>query len=219
MTPPFTLTDPQTAVLTYKVTVGSAAWSSTLTNVVTGTGNVPPTTCAADVTPVAPTCTTTTTTAGRILIQKMGSDGNGGQIALPGSQFTILSDNGGTPGVQVQGSTMVPVAGQVGLFEFAGLKAGTYWLQETVAPSNHSLMAEPVAFTLSATGVVQIVDAVAHPQVAVSGSTIKVVDARALVLPKAGGSPALPYVVIGLLVLALVTSLIVIMRFRARRQA
>ncbi|WP_170206016.1 SpaA isopeptide-forming pilin-related protein [Klugiella xanthotipulae] len=218
VTPSLTLTAPQTAVLTYQVTVGSTAWSSAVTNVVTGTGAVPPTTCAAGVTPVAAVCTTTTKTAGRILIQKLGSDGNDGRVAMGGSQFQVLTDSAGIPGSPVAGSTVTPVVGQTGLFEFTGVRAGTYWLQETAAPAGHSLLAQPVAFTLSSTGVLQVVTAAANPQVTVSGSTITVVDAPALALPLAGSGPSVPYTVIGLLALVCVASLVAITRFRVRRR-
>ncbi|GHS87298.1 hypothetical protein AGMMS50218_08860 [Actinomycetota bacterium] len=185
-TPPFTLPAGKSAVLTYRVTVKADAWSASLGNTVTGTGSTPPTTCAPGPS-LAPVCSTTNPTFSHVLITKKGTNPSGDIAELVGAEFTLRTDSNGTPGTLVDPGP-VAVPGRSGTVEATTLTPGTYWLTETRSPAGHTLLADPVAFTIAANGTLALVDPAAHPQVSIDGVTLTVLDVPALTLPNAGGT-------------------------------
>ncbi len=204
-TPAFTLPAGKSAVLTYQVTVKAQAWSASLRNVVAGTGSIPPTTCAPGADP-APACSTVNDTFAHVFITKKGTDPAGDIAELTGAQFAIHTDDNGIPGTLVDPGP-VPVPGQAATVEARNLTPGTYWLTETRAPAGHTLLADPVAFTVATDGALALVDPAAHPQVSTTGITVEVLDVPALTLPNAGStgtSAALPTAGAALLLTALV---------------
>lgn len=178
-TPSFDLEDGQYAELIYQVKVDADAWLASLKNSVTGSADVPLTSCSP--------CTTTSVTGAQLFVQKNGSDKAGNTAAMAGSAFQILADEHGKPGEALTGMPVSPVAGQTGLFEIRGLMPGTYWLNETKAPSGHTLLARPAAFTVDPSGTITLVNPAADPDVAVSRNVLTVHDAPAAALPFTGG--------------------------------
>ncbi len=185
-TPAFTLPAGTSAVLTYRVTVDEAAWSSSLRNTVTGTGPVPPATCADPAAP-EPVCRTVNDTFSRVVVTKKGTDSTGTISQLAGAEFTLHTDDDGAPGTVVDPGP-VAVPGLVGTVEARNLTPGSYWLTETRAPAGHTLLAEPVAFAIATDGTVALVDPAAHPQVTATAHRIEILDVRALTLPSAGAT-------------------------------
>lgn len=152
-----------------------------------------------------------------IFLEKHDADGQ----PVDGSSFEILADGPGvpsTPGAPIVPSPITPsVPASTGRFTIAGLDAGeTYWLKETEAPAGHSLLAQPVKFTVSATGTVTVVDPGAHPQVSVSGDglVITVIDQRAFVLPLTGSTGPAPYLIGGFLLILVAGGLWFFLRSR-----
>ncbi|MFJ3957084.1 prealbumin-like fold domain-containing protein [Arthrobacter sp. NPDC090010] len=181
-TPAFELSPERDVVLSYRVKVNDGVWGATLRNLVSGTGSTPPENCVPGAS--RPECSTEHHTPLRMLIQKLG-DGPEGAAPLDGAAFEIRADAAGAPGAAVDPGP-VAVSGEVGLFEATGLAAGTYWLVETKAPEGHTLLAEPVRFTLSAKGV-SLDGPGSSARVSAEGITISVTDLKSWELPAAGG--------------------------------
>lgn len=211
---PFALAPAQTATLTYRVTVNANAWSKTLVNVVTGVseGNVPPTSCAP--------CTTTHSTPAILQILKTGESGSGTWVPMAGSSWGLLSDNNGLAGAPYTAQTVqAAVPASTGLFQVTGIPAGSYWLMETQAPTGFALLAEPVRFTISATGAVTLGTGTASTiSVGTNAGTgvvqITVRDVPAMEMPEAGGTGTLPYTLGGAALLGLAAVLLIGLRRR-----
>ncbi|MFF3026382.1 DUF6923 family protein [Microbacterium sp. NPDC057944] len=185
----FTLPASSTAMLTYRVTISSDAWSSTLRNVVSGTAGapgqpVPPQPCGS-------ACTTSQVTPTPVQVQKVGEASTGAVVPMDGSSWAIFSAaTGGTALVDpvpaaVSGGTPV-----TGLFRDVTLTAGTYWLEETRALDGFALLAGRVPFAVAADGTITLGAGVSSnvQLVDVDGiRTIRVEDVPALDLPDAGG--------------------------------
>jgi uncharacterized repeat protein (TIGR01451 family) len=153
----FTLPAGQTATLKYSVLVKAGAWNEQLVNVVTGTATTTaPQTCAPGSGAPGPDCTTTHHTPGKVLIEKIGESSSGTWVPMAGSTWVVHVDNAGTPGAVLASPAVTAVAGQTGRFQLEGIQPGTYWLEETTAPDGFSLLAEPVQFTIAATGAVTL---------------------------------------------------------------
>ena len=93
------------------------------------------------------------------------------------------------------------------VFTGSGLVVGqTYWLLETRSPEGFALLAAPVPFTVTATGI-QLVDPAADGDlVTVTGTNglgLTVVNAPAADLPKAGGPGFLLNLLLGLALVGL----------------
>jgi len=184
---PFTLPTGAVAVVTYRVTVHSDAWSATLHNTASGSGSA----FAPD--PCGTGCATTQVTPAVLQVQKVGEDADAVVVPMAGSQWAVY-------GAATGGSALVgPIApatdaggGSItGLFRDTSLTPGTYWLEETRAAPGFALLAGRVGFTISPAGAIQL--APGSPSnvtvVTVSGvPTIRVQDVPALALPEAGGS-------------------------------
>ncbi|MFD4990461.1 SpaA isopeptide-forming pilin-related protein [Cellulosimicrobium cellulans] len=174
----------ETVTIAYSVTVAStlAGDQSMVNTVITpdGTGGNCP---AAD---PAPGCSTTTPIALRTAPIQVEKVADGARLA--GSQFAILADVDGAPGDPV--SDIGGAQSETGLFDYTLAAPGTYWLRETTAPVGYALLAGPVRFTVSSSGVVTLDDPQAGPQVTVTndGHRLTVVDVAALELPHTGGS-------------------------------
>jgi uncharacterized repeat protein (TIGR01451 family) len=161
-------------------------------------------------------CSTTTPVEGvtaTVLVEKVG-DGPGGQpVRQSGARFEVLADEAGSPGAALTGAGGAET--QTGLVEFELLAPGTYWLREVAAPQSFVLLAEPVRFTVTASGVVALTDPADHPQVSVTGAgTLTVHDVAGFSLPSAGSTGTSLLLLTGgtLLVLAVSTGAV-----RARR--
>lgn len=194
-TAPFNLTTNQSAVLTYKVTFNANAWSKTLVNVVTGAdaAGTLPTSCLP--------CTTTHTTPAKLLIAKIGESGKTTWVPMDGSSWSVFNDNAGQVGTAYEGTVVIAVVpAAIGQFQLSKIPAGTYWLTETKAPSGFNLLAEPVQFTISASGVVTLGQGAGSGVVTVAADTpgtglfiITVRDVPALKLPASGGGGTLSF--------------------------
>lgn len=202
-TPSFDLEEGQEAVLTYQVRVGENAWSASLLNTVTGTADVPLTSCDP--------CATSSQTGALVLVQKNGVDDEGNAAPMSGATFEVLGDDDGAPGAAVAGMPVTAVDGQTGRFEIRGLAPGTYWLNETKAPGGHILLAQPAAFSVSATGAIALVNPGADTNVTVVTDVITVGDGKAVALPFTGAAGVgLPVALGGaVLLLAAATALLV----------
>ncbi|WP_167456921.1 GEVED domain-containing protein [Microbacterium phyllosphaerae] len=202
-------------VAVFTATRAAPTTGSTLhTNTATASGQ--PASGGARITDTDPANATTREILVSILIEKIGEDTNGDWVRMDGSGFRLLTDVAGAPGVAV-----VPglVAGaEIGTFTAAGVRPGTYWLEETKAPEGFALLAEPVKVVVSATGVLSIAAGQSSPQVTVAANTISVRDVPAFVLPAAGGPGSLGFTLAGsvLIGLALMGALLLEAR-RVRR--
>lgn len=177
----------------------------TLRNVVTtppGSGG----SCLPADTPAAG-CSTTTPVEGvttTVLVEKVGDGPDGQAERQGGARFEVLADEAGTPG-----AALTDVGGdetETGLFGFELLAPGTYWLREVAAPESFVLLAEPVRFTVTASGVVELTDPDGHPQVTVTGDgsrTLTVHDVAGFTLPSAGGAGTTALLVVAGTLLAL----------------
>lgn len=189
VTAPFSIPAASTAVLSYRVTVSGDAWSSTLTNVVSGSAGTPALPLPPQPCPTA--CTTTHVTPTPVQIQKVGEAATGDVVAMDGSEWAIyVAMTGGTALIDPVPAAMSGGSPVTGLFREVTLAAGTYWLQETRALDGFALLAERVPFTVAADGSVSLGAATASniELVDVDGiRTIRVEDVPALDLPEAGG--------------------------------
>lgn len=146
-----------------------------------------------------------------VFLHKVGKDASGTTVSLTGSAWQLQTDNAGSPGTVVTGGVQA-VSGGVGEFKMSGLPAGTYWLTETTAPSGHTLLAEPIRFVVSATGVVTVTggasSGVSVGATATGDPQITVGDPRAVTLPLAGGSGTRSFALGGgaLIILALLSA-------------
>lgn len=73
-------------------------------------------------------------------------DGNT-KAPLPGATFKLTSDTDTT-------GTTLTTDGEDGTVKFTGLKAGTYYVEETVAPSGYNINSKKFTITISTSGVV-----------------------------------------------------------------
>ncbi|WP_162265793.1 SpaA isopeptide-forming pilin-related protein [Arthrobacter alpinus] len=190
----FNLAPGVVATLRYQVTVKANVWNKQLINVVTGSGDTSPTTCAVGVTPVAPVCTTTHLTPAKVLIQKIGESGSATWVPMDGSSWAVFNDNAGQQGTPYTGSGVTAVVpASTGQFQLSNIPVGTYWLTETAAPAGFSLLAEPVQFTIAANGAVSVGQGAGGGVVTAADAagygifTITVRDVPALQLPESGG--------------------------------
>ncbi len=187
---PFTLPVGATATLTYRVVVADDAWSSTLVNVVAGTGGTPQ--APIDPEPCDDECSTTQITPSPLQIQKVGESSAGTVVPMDGSQWAIWDAAAGGTAV-VTSVAAATAAGQpiTGLFRDTTLAPGTYWLEETRSLDGFALLAERVPFTLAVDGTVTLGAGVPAQIeiVSIDGApTIRVEDVPALDLPEAGGT-------------------------------
>lgn len=206
---PITIPSGGNAVLTYSVTVGAEAWSETLRNSIVGTAVAP----GAAATPFPPSscfkgdendvCSTQHLVTSHVFISKWGVTTDGVKAPVDGSTFEIRVDAAGAPGA-VSG-TVDTVVGETGRFEASPYLPGNYWLVEKKAPSGHTLLAEPVAFTIAVDGTLTV--AAGSPQVLLDPSdpqkrTIRVADVAAIPLPLTGGG-SVNFIVLAVVVLGI----------------
>lgn len=157
-------------------------------------------------------CTFTNTAKAQpidVLIQKVGESSNSTWVPMDGSAWAVFNDSNGAPGAPLTSPQVAPVTSATGKFQLTGIKPGTYWLQETVAPEGFNLLAEPVQFTVATNGSVTIGQGdgggvVTAGKDADSNSfVITVRDVPALELPESGGPGTLAFEIGGsVLVLA-----------------
>jgi uncharacterized repeat protein (TIGR01451 family) len=212
------------AVLQYQVTVKAGVWNKQLINVVTGSGDTAPTTCAVGVTPVAAVCTTTHVTPAKVLIAKIGESGKAVWVPMDGSSWAVFNDNAGQQGTAYTGTgvtAVVPAA--TGQFQLQNIPVGTYWLTETAAPAGFNLLAEPVQFTIAANGAVTIGKGAGGGVVTAADTdgdgifTITVRDVPALKMPASGGTGTAPFMAGGSVLLLAAGALFVTAQYRRRR--
>lgn len=185
-TGPFIVPSGTTAVLTYRVAVGTDAWSTALLNKISGHASnagaeFKPTTCFPG--DDSEECSTNHPVRAHLFINKRGING-----PVDGSIFEVHPDVDGAPG----GATgmVAPIVSQTGRFEASAFIPGKYFLVETRAPSGHTLLAQPVGFTINDDGTLTISGS--NPQAVVDpddplGRTIRVTDVAAIPMPRAGG--------------------------------
>lgn len=211
----FTLPQGQKATLTYSVKVTNDAWLAELTNTVSGTGGaggaVPPSDCYQGQSPLAAQCSTTNRTNASIEIEKVGQSGD---ARIDGSAFELLADADGQPGAAL--AQYPVVRREPGLFSVTNLPVGTYWLRETQAPTGFSLLAQPVQFTVSATGEIRIGQN-ADGVVSADSARITVRDYPTSRLPAAGGTGIAPFALAGAALLA--SAGVVVLRRRSTHSA
>lgn len=142
------------------------------------------------------TATLTIHVARQLVILKRGETDEATWIPMDGSEWAIYADAGLTAEV---GGHPIEETG-TGEFRVDGLPDGSYWLVETKALSGFALLAEPVAFTVSSTGAITIVDgdsANVHVAIVDGVWRITVDDVPAFVLPEAGGPGSSPFLLGG----------------------
>ena len=151
----------------------------------------------------------------RVFVQKYAINTLDEAGPMDGSQWQILTDNGGSPGSTATGVTVSAVPGVTALFVFEGLVPGnSYWLMETQAPQGFSLLAEPIQFTLGTDNSVVLgagagtgANLIAASVVGLVPETgewpmIIVLDQPGLTLPAAGGPGTASAQTFGLLLAA-----------------
>ncbi|WP_017933364.1 prealbumin-like fold domain-containing protein [Nocardioides sp. Iso805N] len=178
------------------------------------------------ITPVAAariSCTITNTAVrADVYLHKVGQSQSGATVSLGGSQWQLQADASGAPGATVA-SGVQPVSGQTGEFKMTGLLPGTYWLTETTAPSNYTLLAQPIRFTVATDGTVTLVggaNSTASLGTATGGAPeITVHDPQPLTLPLAGGSGTKAFALVGALLLIAAGLVLLILRRRSASDA
>lgn len=148
------------------------------------------------------TCTIANEPLYTVQVSKLGRDCDVGQptCVLAGAEFAIYDGDPTVGGVLItDGIAADPVDGS--LFASVGLAAGEFWLVETRAPAGFGLLASPIKFALSASGVT-----LAEPGTSVSVDAedpfrIQVWDVTAAALPRAGGEGWWPFLGFGLALL------------------
>ncbi|WP_136707103.1 SpaA isopeptide-forming pilin-related protein [Agromyces sp. H66] len=180
-----TLQPGEVATITYSVTVNAAAalGDGLVTNTVYSPG------CSGDCEPENPVRFV-------VQIEKLGEAEDGNWVRMDGSAFQLLADVDGQPGDVL--AAPEPTEVELGLFEVSGIQAGTYWLQETTAPDGFNLLAQPVQFTIHSDGTITI-GTNGGDVVTAAGNLITVRDVPALLMPEAGGTGTLPYLIGGFL--------------------
>ncbi|WP_311211658.1 MULTISPECIES: GEVED domain-containing protein [unclassified Arthrobacter] len=198
----FTLPAGLTATLTYSVVVKADAWSEELVNTVTGSGSVAPARCATGVTPVAPECMTTHRATAKFLIEKLGESSDSSWVPMSGSSWAVRSDAGGAPGAGTD-YTVSAITGQTGRFQVEAIQPGTYWLEETKAPSGFNLLAEAVRFTVAPDGAITLGQGDGAGVVTTGDQDgdgiflVSVRDVPALQMPETGGIGYWPFALAG----------------------
>lgn len=151
-----------------------------------------------------------------ITVQKYAStcDVNVPTCSLGGAQFDVYSVDprtlGAVPITQGIGPDAVPPTGYApgSTFTSTSLHYGVdYWLVERNAPTGYSLLADPIKFRLTDTGIVLPPDP-ADATVNNSGTvrivgnqfTVTIIDPQQGRLPVSGGAGPLPFLAIGLLI-------------------
>ncbi|MEI2827447.1 MAG: prealbumin-like fold domain-containing protein [Dermatophilaceae bacterium] len=148
--------------------------------------------------PVTPPSTT-------ITVYKLGAncDTDLATCPLPGASFALYAVNPTTAGATP--TAMTPDSSGA-VFTSAPLSYGaTYWLVETKAPSGFSMLAAPVQFTVSTTGITLADPTTNTGVVAVATDdafALTVLDTPVADLPKAGGLGFVPYLVFGMFLVA-----------------
>ncbi|MFJ4998710.1 GEVED domain-containing protein [Microbacterium sp. NPDC088619] len=182
----------------------------------TATASGQPASGGVRITDTDPAHATTREVLASIIVEKLGEDVNGDWVRMDGSGFRLLADAAGSPGAPV---TPGLIAGaEVGVFTAAGLRPGTYWLEETKAPEGFSLLADPVKIVVSAAGALSIADGQSSPQVTLEGSTVSVRDVPAFELPAAGGTGSQGFTLAGGLLIGLALAGMVGLEIRRARR-
>ncbi|MDL2258724.1 Cna B-type domain-containing protein, partial [Eubacteriales bacterium OttesenSCG-928-K08] len=137
-------------------------------------------------------------------------------IPLGGAEFAlykfdstapaIIPGTADVPGTRVGGTyTSSSLDVNKGYATLSALEEGTYYLIETLAPDGYNKLNEPIVFTISQSGEVAITSGGAWATVATgaSGHVLTVKNQRGYTLPETGGRGNRPYILAGLLTLAL----------------
>ncbi|MDO4612836.1 MAG: InlB B-repeat-containing protein [Actinomycetaceae bacterium] len=128
-----------------------------------------------------------------ITVRKIGPDGQ----LVDGASFDLVDPSTG----EVIADAVTP-RDEVGTFSARGKELTSYWLRETRAPEGFELMPVPVSFHVI-DGEIVLDKPDAAPNVAVDGLVMTVSDVPAGRLPATGGPGHWPYLVAGVLLLAL----------------
>ena len=84
-----------------------------------------------------------------------------------------------------------------GRASFEGLQAGTYRLEETMAPGGYNPLAGDVIIVINKEGTATVAGAASNPAEADLSLTAKVANATGTVLPETGGTGTMIFIVVG----------------------
>lgn len=189
---------------TYTCTLASLPDGDPTVNTVTVTG----TPTVENVAPVVVTDTATVTPnpiVVTVLKRALNCDVGVPVCSLPGAEFTLYTADPLGPG-PVTGEVLAFSPSAPGDFTASLVVNRDYWLVESRAPEGFQLLAQPVKFRLvrddPADDAVLTLDAGASGLITAQDYTITVVNVPAVGLPKVGGDGPVPYLAIGLLLLA-----------------
>ena len=120
-----------------------------------------------------------------------------------GKEIAVVEVSNGVYRVAVDGETGVEI--EAGVVTIQGLDAGTYYLEETVAPTGYNMLTSRVAITIAADGTVTATGGTVEE----GTTTVKVVNNSGALLPDTGGMGTTIFYVAGsLLAVAAVVLLI-----------
>jgi uncharacterized surface anchored protein len=106
-----------------------------------------------------------------------------------------------------------------GTVRLSGLVAGTqYALVEMVAPTKHSLLAEPIQFSVDAGKTITVAQAAFHPEAAAQGNQLTITDPSTIILPFTGANAGWQYGSAGAVILLLGAGVYLLLRWRTLRR-
>lgn len=127
------------------------------------------------------------------------------QCPLIGAEFALYAADPATGATAIAGALTVSADGTS--FTSIALEPLTdYWLVETTAPAGHNLLAAPLQFTLTATGISLVSNQAADSTLITIGAdhySVSIIDTATGTLPEAGGEGPWPYLALGLLLVTL----------------
>lgn len=161
------------------------------------------------------------------------------QTALAGAKFELYPDNGGQKGdaaIKVSGSNGIykidPASGETVMDTVSkidgepfgkksgynlvinGLKAGTYWLQETQAPDGYNKIKEPIKIIVTNNNNGNYaISTDQKDDISVSDNIVTIVNKSSSALPETGGTGTLLLTAVGALLVA-----VAMVRFMRRKQ-
>lgn len=116
---------------------------------------------------------------------------------LAGATFTLTKPDSSTVTDTTDDDATTTEVDETGTAKFTGLKAGTYKLQETGAPTGYALNATEITFTVSATGTVTCTPP-ENSGITFDADTVTLtVKDSKLVVPETGGTGTMVFTIVG----------------------